>query len=295
MTDLAVIPTPAATPVALHHRHGKSPWLVVPLVVIGIYVIIAAIGPVLISYNPIETPLTHRLQPPGAVLPDGSTALLGTDALGRDMFGQLIYGARTSIVIGVSVVSICLVVGVAIGSIAGFYRGWVDALLARCIDVLQAFPGILLAIVIAGVFTRSLPLVIFALSVTAWISFARVTRGVVMSLRERHWVDAARLMGVPGPRLLLRHVLPFTIGPLVAMATLDFALVVLAEAGLSFLGIGLPPAVVSWGQTIAGGKDYLASAWWISALPGIALSVLVISVGLVGDQLTAIFGRTRSR
>ncbi|GAB3745579.1 ABC transporter permease [Microlunatus parietis] len=269
--------------------------MLVPLVIIGFYLIAAVIGPALVPYDPINTPLADRLKPPGAVTSTGATALLGTDALGRDLFGQIIHGARTSVIIGVCVVLISLGVGVLIGAVAGFRGGWIDAVLARCIDILQAFPGLVLAIVIAGIFARSLLLVIIALSVTNWISFARVTRGVVLTLRERYWVDAARLMGVPGPLLLIRHVLPFTAGPLVAMATLEFALVVLAEAGLSFLGIGLPSSIVSWGQTVAAGRAYLASAWWISAWPGLALSVLVVSVGILGDQLTARFGRARSR
>lgn len=284
-----------ATPTPRRRTRLSSAGMLIPLVIIGLYLIAAAIGPVLLPYDPISTPLADRLLPPGSTTENGGTAWLGTDALGRDLLGQIVHGARTSVIIGVCVVVISLGVGVLIGAVAGYRGGWVDAVLARCIDVLQAFPGLVLAIVIAGIFARSLLLVIIALSVTNWISFARVTRGVVLSLRERYWVDAARLMGVPGPLLLIRHVLPFTAGPLVAMATLEFALVVLAEAGLSFLGIGLPTSVVSWGQTVAAGRGYLASAWWISAWPGLALSVLVVSVGILGDQLTARFGRARSR
>lgn len=303
MTDSATVSLPDVAPTeqgAKRRLRPRSPGMLVPLVIIGLYLIMAAIGPALIPYDPIATPLENRLRPPGSptvdgVTGEGGTAWLGTDALGRDLLGQIVHGARTSVIIGVSVVLISLVVGVLIGAVAGYRGGWVDAVLARCIDVLQAFPGLVLAIVIAGIFTRSLLLVVIALSVTNWISFARVTRGVVLSLRERYWVDAARLMAVPGPRLLTRHVLPFTAGPLVAMATLEFALVVLAEAGLSFLGIGLPGSVVSWGQTVAAGRGYLASAWWISAWPGLALSVLVVSVGVLGDQLTARFGRARGR
>ncbi|MFC7619836.1 ABC transporter permease [Microlunatus sp. GCM10028923] len=292
---LAADDVASAQPAAKRRVRLRSPGMIGPLVIIGLYLLAAVIGPALVPYDPITTPLTDRLKPPGAVTSTGGTALLGTDALGRDLFGQIIHGARTSVIIGVSVVLISLGVGVLIGAVAGFRGGWVDAVLARCIDILQAFPGLVLAIVIAGIFARSLLLVIIALSVTNWISFARVTRGVVLTLRERYWVDAARLMGVPGPLLLIRHVLPFTAGPLVAMATLEFALVVLAEAGLSFLGIGLPSSIVSWGQTVAAGRAYLATAWWISAWPGLALSVLVVSVGILGDQLTARFGRARSR
>lgn len=267
----------------------------VPAVIIGIYVVVAVFGPLVISYDPVRTHLQDRLLTPGAKTSTGATALLGTDALGRDVLAQIVYGARTSVFIGVVTVAVCTVIGLLIGFVAGYYRGWVDSVLARLIDILQAFPGILLAIVIAGVFTPSIWTIVLALSVTGWVSFARMTRSVVLSVRERYWIDAARLIGVGTGRLLRRHILPFTLGPVVAMATLEFALIVLAEAGLSFLGIGLPASSASWGQTIAAGKEYLSSAWWISAAPGIALSILVISVGLLGDDLTARYGRARSR
>jgi peptide/nickel transport system permease protein len=267
----------------------------VPTVIIGLYVVVAVLGPLVISYDPVRTHLQDRLLAPGAKTSTGATALLGTDALGRDVLAQIVYGARTSVFIGVVTVAVCTVIGLLIGFVAGYYRGWVDSVLARLIDILQAFPGILLAIVIAGVFTPSIWTIVMALSVTGWVSFARMTRSVVLSVRERYWIDAARLIGVGTGRLLRRHILPFTLGPVVAMATLEFALIVLAEAGLSFLGIGLPTSSASWGQTIAAGKEYLSSAWWISAAPGIALSVLVISVALLGDDLTARYGRARSR
>ncbi|MGC4938095.1 ABC transporter permease [Kribbella sp. DT2] len=266
-----------------------------PYVVIGLYVLVALIGPLVIHYDPVHTPLTDRLLAPGAHTESGGIALLGTDALGRDLLAQIVYGARTSLLIGLTTVLVASVVGVTIGVVVGYARGWVDAVLARLIDVLQAFPAILLAIVIAGVLARSVLVVVLALSVTAWISFARVTRGVALSLRERPWVDAARVMGVPVRSIMVRHILPFTIGPVVALATLEFSLVVLAEAGLSFLGIGLPTTAVSWGQTIANGQQYLETAWWISTLPGLALSVLIISIGILGDQLTARHGHRGRR
>ncbi|MFD3404603.1 ABC transporter permease [Kribbella sp. NPDC058693] len=267
-------------------------WLgKIPYVVLAIYALVAAIGPLVIDYNPIRTSLDDRLLKPGSHLSTGGTAWLGTDGLGRDVLAQVVYGARTSILIGIATVVVSCVVGVTIGTVAGYFRGWLDTFLARGIDILLAFPAILLTIVIAGAFERSVPVVVIALAATAWISFARVTRSVSLSLRERAWVDAARVLGVRRTSILLRHVVPFTIGPVVALATLEFALVVLAEAGLSFLGIGLPPSAVSWGQTIANGKQYLDSAWWISALPGIALSLLIVNIGILGDQLTARYGR----
>ncbi|GLW11709.1 peptide ABC transporter permease [Microtetraspora sp. NBRC 13810] len=257
-----------------------------PYLVLGGYGLVAVLGPVLIGYNPRATDVVSRLLPPGSATGAGEVAWLGTDALGRDVLAQIVYGARTSVLIGVATVLASAVIGLTLGVIAGYAGGWVDAVLTRCFDVLLAFPGILLAIVIAGVFERSPVVVVAALSVTAWIPFARVARGSALATRERGWVDAARVMGVGHVATLRRHILPFTAGPVVALATLEFGLVVLAEAGLSFLGIGLPPSTVSWGQIIAGGKDYLQIAWWISTLPGIALTLLVISVGLFSDQLT---------
>ena len=281
------------TLLATRRRHRRRFAVLVPGVVIACYVLVAVFGPMVVRYNPLDTPLQDRLLSPGRNTADGGTALLGTDALGRDIFAQIVYGARTSVTIGAVVVLICVVIGLLVGFVAGWYRGAVDMLLTRLVDILQAFPGILLAIVIAGVFTPGVGVIVLALSVTGWISFARVTRSVVLGLRERYWIDAARITGVRTVRLLRRHLLPFTVGPVVAMATLEFALIVLAEAGLSFLGIGLPTSSVSWGQTIANGKAYLSTAWWISAAPGIALSLLVISVGVLGDELTARYGRSR--
>ncbi|SDU53671.1 ABC transporter permease [Jiangella alkaliphila] len=289
MTAAVTLDTPLATT-----RRRRGGWLSrVPYVVIGLYVLVGLVGPLLIDYDPVHTPLEDRLLSPGSTTADGGTAWLGTDDLGRDILAQIVYGARTSVLIGVATVGVSSVVGLLLGAVAGYARGWLDAVLARIFDVLLAFPAILLAIVIAGAFQRSVLLVVVALSATAWISFARVTRSVALSLRERAWVDAARVLGVPQRSILWRHILPFTAGPIVALATLEFALVVLAEAGLSFLGIGLPSSTVSWGQTIANGKAYLETAWWISTLPGIALSLLIINVGILGDQLTARYGRGR--
>jgi len=285
--------TASAVPLTAVRRRGTAMrWLGrIPYVVLAVYGAVAIVGPLVIDYNPVLTILDDRLLAPGSRVSSGGTAWLGTDGLGRDVLAQLVYGARTSVLIGVSTVLVSSVVGTAIGTVAGYFRGWLDTVLSRGIDILLAFPAILLAIVIAGSFQRSVLVVVIALSATAWISFARVTRSTALSVRERAWVDAARVLGVPRRSILVRHILPFTIGPVVALATLEFALVVLAEAGLSFLGIGLPNSAVSWGQTIANGKQYLATAWWISALPGFALSLLIINIGILGDQLTARYGR----
>lgn len=264
-------------------------WL--PATVIGVYALTALLGPLLLDFDPVETRLGDRLLAPGSTTSTGATALLGTDALGRDMLAQVVYGARTSVTIGVLTVLVCTVVGLFVGVVAGYYGGVVDSVLSRGIDVLLAFPGIVLAIVVAGLFDRSVAVVVVALSLTGWIRFARLARGETLGLRERDWVLAARVLGVRTPALLVRHVLPFLVGPVAALVTLEFGLVVLSEAGLSFLGIGLPSGVVSWGQVIANGKEYLGTAWWISAVPGVALALLVVCVGLFGDHLNARYQR----
>jgi peptide/nickel transport system permease protein len=295
MTTMGLVQNPAPptplVPARTRRTTVRRVVAAIPIMIFGLYVVAAIIGPLLIDYSPVGGELDDRLLPPGTVLSDGSTALFGTDALGRDLFGQVVYGARTSVFIGTLVVLISALIGLTVGTVAGYRGGTTDLVASRVIDVLLAFPGILLAIVIAGVFDRSLAIVVIALSVTNWIGFARLSRSMAMTLRERDWVKSATVMGVRRRRIIARHILPFIAGPTFALATTEFAGAILAEASLSFLGLGLPSASVSWGQTIAAGKEYLASAWWISAIPGIALALLVICVGFTGDRLTRHFGR----
>ncbi|WP_116952996.1 ABC transporter permease [Jiangella endophytica] len=282
-------PGPAAPPA---RRRRRRPLAAIPYVVIGIYVLVAAIGPFLIDYDPVATEVTERLLAPGSQTQSG-TAWLGTDAVGRDVLAQVVYGARTSFIIGAAVVTACSLLGITLGAIAGYFGGRIDALISRAVDILMAFPGILLAIVIAGLLQRGMVVVIIALSVGGWVGFARLSRSITMSTRERDWVDAARIMGVSKPATLTRHIAPFLTGSVVALATIELASAVLSEAALSFLGLGLPPHIVSWGQAIAGGREHLATAWWISVFPGVALTILVICIGLVGDKLTRRFTRKR--
>jgi ABC-type dipeptide/oligopeptide/nickel transport system permease subunit len=292
----AVLEQTIPTETAPRRRRSRRRWTRwIPYAILATYALVGGIGPLLIDYNPVYVSLPDRLLKPGSHVSSGAIAWFGTDGTGRDVLAQVVYGARTSVLIGLATVVVSCVVGVAIGTVAGYFRGWLDMILARGIDILLAFPAILLTIVIAGAFERSALVVVVALSATAWISFARVTRGVALTIRERAWVDAARVLGVRPLAVLWRHIVPFTVGPVVALATLEFALVVLAEAGLSFLGIGLPNSTVSWGQIIANGKQYLATAWWISAIPGVALSLLIITIGILGDQLTARYGRGHIR
>jgi peptide/nickel transport system permease protein len=291
ITDLTTDAPP--TPTTRRRRWGFLRWW--PASVVGLYILVAVLGPLLVDYDPVATGLTDRLLPPGSGTHDGGLALLGTDPLGRDIFAQVVYGARTSVTIGALTVALSALVGVTVGVVAGYFGRAVDAALSRSIDVLLAFPGIVLAIIVAGLFNRSITVVVIALALTGWIPFARLTRAMALTVRNREWVAAARVMGVPRRTIVTRHVLPFVLGPVVALAATDFGLVVLAEAGLSFLGIGLPPTSVSWGQTIATGKEYLSTAWWISAFPGLVLALLVVHVGLLGDQFNSFFNRSGRR
>lgn len=284
MSETAVLTAPTAT--------RRRPLAAVPYVIIGIYLLAALFGPLVIDYDPVATSVTDRLLPPGSATGSG-TALLGTDGVGRDVLAQVVHGARTSFVIGIAVVLITATVGITLGAVAGYFGRFPDLVISRLIDIMMAFPGILLAIIIAGLLDRGPLVVIIALSIGGWVGFARLSRGIAMSVRERDWVDAARTMGVSTPATLTRHVVPFLAGSVIALATIELASAVLAEAALSFLNLGLPPDVVSWGQSIAGGREYLATAWWITVFPGAALTILVICVGLIGDRLTRRFTRKR--
>jgi len=252
---------------------------------IAIFVVVAVVGPILVPYDPVTVRLGERLRPPGAVLADGTRAWLGTDQVGKDLVAQVLQGARISLLVGVATVVAAGAIGMAAGVPAGYFGGALDSFLMRFADLQLAFPSLLLAILIAAVLGRSVTNVIITLSVTRWVTFARVTRATTLATREREFVMAARATGANTNRIMGRHIVPLTITPLIVVATVELGLVILAEASLSFLGLGTPPDHPSWGLVIANGRNYLSTAWWISTIPGIALSLVILSVGLFGDQL----------
>ncbi|HET7265681.1 MAG TPA: ABC transporter permease [bacterium] len=252
---------------------------------VALFVVIAVVGPILVPYDPVTVRLADRTRPPGAVLHDGRRAWLGTDQVGKDLVAQVLQGARISLLVGVATVAVAGVIGLATGVPAGYFGGAVDGVLMRLADLQLAFPSLLLAILIAAVLGRSVTNVIITLSVTRWVTFARVTRATTLAMREREFVTAARATGASTRRIMSRHIVPLTVTPLVVVATVELGLVILAEASLSFLGLGTPPGHPSWGLIIANGRNYLSTAWWISTIPGIALSLVILAVGLFGDQL----------
>jgi peptide/nickel transport system permease protein len=176
-------------------------------------------------------------------------------------------------------------IGLAAGVIAGFQGGWLDVVLMRLADIQLAFPSILLAILIAAVLGPSIFNVIITLSLTRWVTFGRVARAATLATKERDYILAARAIGADSRRILIRHIVPSTVAPLIVIATVEVGLVIIAEASLSFLGLGAPPEQPSWGRTVANGRDYLNNAWWISTMPGLALSLVVLVVGVFGDRL----------
>jgi peptide/nickel transport system permease protein len=266
-------------------RIGVGVRIVVPLVVIALSVVGAIAVPILYHFDPLTTDLLTRLLPPGAKLPDGSIAILGTDALGQDLFAQMMDGLRVSLTVGALTLVFAGVVGVLLGLLAGHFGSWVDLGLMRIADVQLAFPSILLAILIASVLGQGVVNIVIVLSISNWVVFARVTRGQALALKHREYVEAARTLGAGHGHLIFRTLLPGCLAPILVVGTVEFGQVVLAEAALSFLGVGVPVGTPSLGSTIAKGTDYLTSAWWISTFPGIVLVLLVLATGVLGDAL----------
>ncbi|GAA2080829.1 ABC transporter permease [Pseudolysinimonas kribbensis] len=259
--------------------------IVIPLLVIAIMAIGAVLVPILYHYDPLHTDLLVRLKPPGTVVSNGSVAILGTDQVGSDLFAEMMDGTRISLLVGAATLLIAGVVGVLLGLLAGYFGGWFDTVLMRIADVQLAFPSILLAILIASVLGQGVLNVIIVLSIANWVVFARVTRSQVMSLKGREYVEAARTLGAGHAHLIFRTLLPGCVAPILVIATVEFGQVILAEAALSFLGVGVPLGTPSLGSTISNGTQYLTTAWWISTLPGVALLILVLATGILGDAL----------
>jgi peptide/nickel transport system permease protein len=259
--------------------------VVVAAFALGLAVVLGVLGPVVVPYDPLGLRLESRLQPPGARLPDGSVAWFGTDQLGRDLLRQVVHGARVSMLVAGSTVVIAGVLGTVLGLLAGYYGGAADMLIMRLVDLQLAFPPLLLAILIAAMMGPSIANVILTLSVIRWAVFARLVHGSVLSLREKEFVEAARAVGASHRRVMVGHILPNTLTPIVILATLQIALQMLAEAALSFLGLGIPHPLPSWGVTISQGRDYLQNAWWIATIPGGIMTLVVLSAGLFGDAL----------
>jgi peptide/nickel transport system permease protein len=254
------------------------------LVIFGGFVLIAIAAPLIAPNNPNSQNLLARLKPPGTTA-RGIFYALGTDDVGRDLLSRLIYGARISLMVALLSVMVSTTIGTSLGMIAGFYRGVVEIVVMRLVDIVLSIPAILLAIVTVAVLGPGLQNLILVLGFTRWPRYARVAYGQTLSVTGLPFMRASRFVGARAPRLLIRHVLPNIAGAVIVVATLEFGLMVLFEAGLSFLGLGVQPPTPSWGSILSVGRNYMATAWWVATLPGLCLFLLVLSINLIGDHL----------
>ena len=264
---------------------GRQGVVLVGTLVIVASVVLAALAPALAPVDPIRNDLLARLAPPMWMEGGSARHPLGTDTLGRDVVSRLLYGARVSLLVGFAAVLVAGVVGVALGLVAGYYGGRLDDLLMRVGDVQLAFPVLVLAIAVLSVLGASLGNVIIVLGLTGWVTYARITRAETLSLRHRDFGAGARALGARDAAILWRHILPNVLPPITVVATFSVARTIIAEASLSFLGLGIPPPAPSWGAMLDEGRNYLTTGWWLALFPGLAILALVLGINLVGDWL----------
>ena len=257
---------------------ARNRMAVLGLAIIAALAVVAILAPVLSPCDPRAIDLQGELNGPGPGHP------LGQDKLGRDILSRVFHGARVSLAVGLTVVAISLFIGVAVGSVAGYFGGLIDQVLMRVVDILLAFPGILLAIAVTGIMGPSLGNVIFALCLLGWVGYARIIRGQILAVKERDFIMAERALGAGHARIIVRHLLPNTIAPIIVEATFGIAGAILAEASLSFLGLG-PQNVPTWGAMLSEGADYLLFAPHIATFPGLAIMITVLGFNFLGDGL----------
>ena len=260
-------------------RLARQRGAMVGAVILAVLALMAVGAPRLAARDPIRTAPREALQPPGA------RYLLGTDQFGRDVASRVLHGARLSLTVGLIAVGIAVGLGAPIGLVSGFYGGPLDAVAMRVMDVLLAFPGILLALAIVGVLSPGLGNVMIAVGLAAVPTYARLARASVLSARELLYVEAARAMGGRDRFILARYILPNVVAPLIVTSTLGLGTAILSAAALSFLGLGSPPPTPEWGRMLSEGRDYLREAWWISTFPGLAIMLTVLAMNLLGDGL----------
>jgi peptide/nickel transport system permease protein len=247
--------------------------------VLLLIVLLALAAPLISPYDPIKTNQRLSLGQPSF------DHLMGTDRFGRDIFSRVLWAGQTSLPIGLVSVAIGVLFGVSVGLLAGYYGGWLDAICMRFVDLLLAFPGILLALAIIAILGGSLTNLMIAVGISSIPDYVRITRGTVLTIKEREFVLAARVIGAGGPSIMLRHVLPNVLAPLIVLATLGMAAAIITGSALSFLGLGIKPPTPEWGNMLAEGREFLQHAPWVAFFPGAAIMLTVLSINLVGDGL----------
>ena len=258
------------------------------VVVLG-FLVMALAAPLVAPHDPYETDLFRRLQPPAWMAGGEWSFLLGCDALGRDILSRIIYGARISIFIGAAVILVATTVGILAGLAAGYLRGWVDVVISRLVDILLGFPYLIFAIALIAMTGPGLQNIILALAYKEWVIPCRVVRGETLAAREVEYVEAARAMGGSRRYIMLREILPNILSPVVVVSTVRMAHVIILEASLSFLGLGVQPPTASWGSMVADGRSFMLEAWWVSTFPGLAILLLVLSINVVSQGLRDAF------
>jgi ABC-type dipeptide/oligopeptide/nickel transport system permease subunit len=254
-------------------------------VIVAAIVLVALLAPALAPHSLGAFDLTHRLSPPVWDRSGHWTHPLGTDTLGRDVLTRTLYGARTSLGIAGIAVLLAAGLGILLGLVSGYAGAWADALIMRLAEIQLSFPYLLLAIAVMALFTPSLANLIVVLVLRSWVVYARLIRVVTMSARERDFVAAARALGSRAARILFRHIAPNVVGPSIVVSSFQLAELIVVESSLSFLGLGVQPPTPSWGGMVSEGRDYIGSAWWISAVPGLAIAAAVLGANLFGDAL----------
>ena len=257
----------------------KNKIAIIGLIIIITLAFIALFAPFIAPHDPIEQNLDKRLLTPCREYP------MGTDDLGRCLLSRIIYGTRVSLKLGVIVVGIITVIGVTLGLISGYYGGIVDEIIMRLVDVVLAFPGIILALAVAGALGPGLFNVMLALAMVGWTGLARVVRGSVLSIKEKEFVESARALGCSDLHIMTRHILPNVMAPVIVLATLDMAFIILAAAGLSFLGLGAQPPTPEWGSMLNSGRAFMRTAPHLTTYPGLAIMVTVLAFNFLGDGL----------
>ncbi|MEK8127902.1 ABC transporter permease [Paenibacillus filicis] len=289
--SLLPAPEPSSPPRSWIRQTKAKLWRFGPISIVPfafillLFVLIALLPGWFAKHDPTLTALSIRLKPPGFIGPDGSSYPLGTDELGRDVFSRLIYGARVSLFVSVTAVFISGIVGGLLGMLAGFYRNWVSALIMRVADILLSIPFFLLAILTVAVLGPSLLNLIIVLGLARWPRYARVTQSTTLATVNKDFVKATAALGARPGRLLFKHILPEVIPSLVVVATLEVGLMIIFEASLSFIGLGVQPPNPSWGSMLSIGQQYISTAWWLTTFPGIAIFAVVISINMIGDYV----------
>ena len=285
------------TDIAAPGKPGISPALTAVLIAAVSLLGLLAWAALSIKWPPLAINTRVRLLPPFTQLPGGSFSLFGTDQLGRDVFRLVLEGARTSLLISFTAALISAIFGSTMGVLAGWVGGRTEAVVMRIVDVQLSFPSILIAVFLAAFVTPSVLSVVLVLAVTRWALVARLTRAITVKARRRGYVEAALVSGFSLPKILWSCIIPNVMAPLLIVVTAEISELILAEAALGFLGLGLPSDVISWGQVISSGRNYLDNAWWIASLPGLTIAVMVITIGALSEQLRirlTVAGRTLS-